>query len=608
MNLGQSDKSGNSKITALYERLSRDDEQQGDSNSIINQKSMLAEYAEKNGFANIVHFTDDGYSGGNFDRPSWKKLIEEIESGKIGTVIAKDMSRVGREYLQVGYFTEVYFKEKGVRFIAISNNIDSVNRESAEFAPFLNIMSEWYLRDASRKVKSVFKARGESGKRLTFTPIYGYVLDPNDKEKWIIDEESASIVRRIFKLTIDGKGPVEIARILSNDKIERPSYYLTTRGIVNLTRHDLSVPYAWSGNTIARIIQKPEYMGHTVNFRTSKESYKDKRPKLMPKEDWSIFENTHPPIIDSETFDLAQRCRKVVRRTDSLGEANPLTGLLFCYDCGAKLYNHRKPKATIYVNKKGYNCKRAPQDIYACSTYSLSIRKFDKKCTQHNIRTVVVRELVLDIIKSVSGFVKSNEDEFIKQVRETSNINQTATVKSHKKRIKKEQKRIDELNTLIRKIYEDNVSGKLTDKRFELLSSEYETEQTELEQSVETLQNEIDNFDADSVRADKFIEIVKRHTNFDELTPTMIHEFIEKIIVHEAVKDDGERTQRVDIYLNFIGKFDAPIPEPTPEEIAKEESKIRKRKMHREAQRRYVERQKIKEESENYSATPIIAE
>ena len=349
-------------------------------------------------------------------------------------------------------------------------------------------------------------------------------------------------------------------------------------------------------------------MGHTVNFRTSKESYKDKRPKLMPKEEWSIFENTHPPIIDSETFDLAQRCRKVVRRTDSLGEANPLTGLLFCYDCGAKLYNHRKPKATIYVNKKGYNCKRAPQDIYACSTYSLSIRKFDKKCTQHNIRTVVVRELVLDIIKSVSGFVKSNEAEFIKQVRETSNINQTATVKSHKKRIKKEQKRIDELNTLIRKIYEDNVSGKLTDKRFELLSSEYETEQSELEQSVETLQNEIDNFDADSVRADKFIEIVKRHTNFDELTPTMIHEFIEKIIVHEAVKDDGERTQRVDIYLNFIGKFDAPIPEPTPEEIAEEETKIRKRKMHREAQRRYVERQKIKEESENYSATPIIAE
>jgi len=582
------------KITALYERLSRDDELQGDSNSIVNQKRMLEDYADKNGFSNAAHFTDDGWSGGNFERPGWKRLIAEIEAGKVGTVIVKDMSRVGRDYLQTGFYTEVLFREKGIRFIAISNNIDSQNRDSGEFAPFLNIMSEWYLRDASRKVKASHRARGMDGKRLTFAPIYGYNLNTNDKNKWVIDEEAAEIVRRIFRLTIEGKGPSEIARILANDKIERPSYYLAAHGIVKLTQYDMSTPYAWSGNSIARMITKPEYMGHTVNFRTYKDSYKDKQAKEAPKEDWVIFENTHPAIVDSETWETAQRCRKTVRRTDSLGEANPLTGLVFCADCGAKMYNHRKPYPTTYVNKKGYTCNRCPKDIYACSTYSLTNRKFDRKCSQHHIRTAVLRELALDAIKSVSGFVKSNEAEFIRQVREASAVRQTETARAHKKRITKEKKRVSELNTLIRKIYEDNVSGKLTDKRFELLSGEYEREQTELEQSIQTLQVEIDSFNADSVRADKFIEIVKKFTDFSELTAPMINEFIEKIVVHEADKSSGEREQQVDIYLNFIGKFDVPMPEPTLEEIAGEEKRRRKRAQGREAQRRYAERQKQK--------------
>jgi len=582
------------KITALYERLSRDDELQGDSNSIVNQKRMLEDYADKNGFSNAAHFTDDGWSGGNFERPGWKRLIAEIEAGKVGTVIVKDMSRVGRDYLQTGFYTEVLFREKGIRFIAISNNIDSQNRDSGEFAPFLNIMSEWYLRDASRKVKASHRARGMDGKRLTFAPIYGYNLNPNDKNEWVLDEEAAEVVRRIFRLTIEGKGPSEIARILANDKIERPSYYLATRGIVKLTQYDMSTPYAWSGNSIARMITKPEYMGHTVNFRTYKDSYKDKQAKEAPKEDWVIFENTHPAIVDSETWETAQRCRKTVRRTDSLGEANPLTGLVFCADCGAKMYNHRKPYPTTYVNKKGYTCTRCPKDIYACSTYSLTNRKFDRKCSQHHIRTAVLRELALDAIKSMSGFVKSNEAEFIRQVREASTVRQDETARAHKKRITKEKKRVSELNTLIRKIYEDNVSGKLTDKRFELLSGEYEREQTELEQSIQTLQVEIDSFNADSVRADKFIEIVKKYTDFSELTAPMINEFIEKIVVHEADKSSGEREQQVDIYLNFIGKFDVPMPEPTPEEIAEEEKWRRKRAQGREAQRRYAERQKQK--------------
>lgn len=589
---------GNEKITALYSRLSRDDEAAGDSLSIVNQKAMLEKYAAQNGFSNIVHFSDDGFSGGNFERPDWKKLIEEIEKGNVATVISKDMSRVGRDYLQTGFYTEVFFREKGVRFIAVANNIDSQNKESGEFAPFLNIMSEWYLRDSSRKVKASHKARGMSGRRLTFTPIYGYKLDPNDKEKWVIDPEAAAVVRRLFALTIEGKGPVQIARILAEEKIERPSYYLHTHGIVNFSNvHDMTAPYAWSGNSIARMIAKPEYCGHTVNFRTTMESYKDKRAKENPKEDWVIFENTHEAIIDPDTWETAQRCRTVKRRTDH-GKANPLTGLVFCADCGAKLYNHRQPYPTTQINKKGYVCNRPPKDVYTCSTYNLTGRRFDRQCTNHQIRTVVLRELALDAIKSVSGFVKSNEAEFVKQVRETSEIQQEEAAKNHKRKIAKGQKRIAELNTLIRRIYEDNVNGKLTDKRFELLSQEYEQEQAELEQSILQLQTELDSFNADSARADKFIELVKKYTDFSELTPQMIAEYIEKIVVHEADKSSGERAQQVDIYLNFIGKFEVPIPEPTAEEIAAEEKAFRKREQRREAQRRYAAKQKQKQQEQ----------
>jgi len=593
---------GSEKITALYSRLSRDDETIGDSLSIQNQKAMLEKYAEQNGFSNIVHFSDDGYSGGNFDRPDWKKLIEEIEKNNVGILISKDMSRIGREYLQTGFYTEVFFREKGVRFIAIANNIDSQNKESGEFAPFLNIMSEWYLRDASRKVKASHRARGMSGKRLTFKAIYGYMPDPNDKEKWIVDSEAAEVVKRIFSLSIQGKGIVQIARILTEEKIERPSFYLYKKGIVNYAdSYDHSNPYAWGGSTIGHIIERQEYMGHTVNFRTYKDSYKDKKAKENAKEDWVIFENTHPAIIDPETWETAQRCRKTVRRTDH-GKANPLTGLLFCADCGAKLYNHRQPYPTTTINKKGYVCNRPPKDVYTCSTYNLTGRRYDRQCTNHQIRTAVLRELILDAIKSVSGFVKTNEAEFVKQVRETSAVQQIEAAKSHKKKIAKEQKRIAELNTLIRRIYEDNVSGKLTDKRFEVLSAEYEQEQTELEQSITRLQAELDSFNADSAKADKFIELVKKHTDFSELTPQMIAEYIEKIVVHEADKSSGERDQTVDVFLNFIGKFEIPMPEPTAEEIEAEEKERRKREQRREAQRRYAAKQKQKEQEQEEAA------
>jgi len=595
-----------SKITALYSRLSRDDENIGESGSIQTQKAILEEYAAKNGFANIVHFADDGWTGGNFERPDWKRLIAEIENGNVATVISKDLSRVGREYLQTGFYTEVFFREKGVRFIAIANNIDSKDQSSSEFAPFLNIMSEWYLRDASRKVKASHRARGMSGKRLTFNPIYGYVLDPNDKSKWIIDPESAEVVQRIFQLTIEGKGPCDIARIFAESKVERPTYYQHTRGIVNYENsHDLTTPYAWSGNSIARMITKPEYIGHTVNFRTTKESYKDKTSKENPKEEWAIFENTHPAIVDSETWETAQRCRETVRRRDNHGEANPLTGLVFCADCGAKLYNHRQPNPKQYIDKRGYTVNRNGKDIYECSTYNLTGRKFDRKCTSHYIRTAVIQLTALEAIKSACGAVKTNEEEFITQLREESAIRKKESAKAHKQRISQGQKRIKELDLIIKRIFEDNFSGKLSDKRFAALSEEYETEQSELEQSISKLQSELDSFTADTDRTERFIHIVNKYTDLSELTPAMITEFIDKIVVHEPDKSTGERTQKIDIFLNFIGKVEIPEPELTPQQIVDAETARKKRERCREAQRRYAIRKKEREQLEQQEQEKI---
>ena len=330
------------KITALYERLSRDDEQTGDSNSIVNQKIQLQDYAASHGFTNCIHYTDDGYSGGNFERPAWKQMIADVESGKVAVVLAKDMSRIGRDYLQTGYFTEIVFRQHNVRFIAIGNGIDSTDPTSSEFAPFMNIMNEWYLRDLSRKQKSAIRVKGESGKPTTNIAIYGYRKDPEDKYHWLIDEEAAAVVHRIYDMNVDGIGPYEIARILYEDKVETPAVYLGKKGIgFWKSKEEFPNPYNWNGYMVGQILSKQEYMGDTVNFRSHKESYKDKGSVPNPKEEWLIFENTHEAIIDRETWELVQKLRKTPRRKDSLGEANPLTGLVFCGDCGAKMYNHR---------------------------------------------------------------------------------------------------------------------------------------------------------------------------------------------------------------------------------------------------------------------------
>ena len=571
------------KITALYSRLSRDDELAGESNSITTQKRMLEEQAERLGFSNVRHFSDDGYTGTNFDRPAWKELAAEVEAGNVAVVIAKDLSRVGRDYLQTGFYTEVFFREKGVRFIAIANNIDSENQESGEFAPFLNIMSEWYARDNSRKLKAAFRAKAKSGKRSTNKHIYGYTKGGKDEPNWIVDETAAPIIRRIFQMTIEGIGPGKIARIFREEGINRPGYHMAKLGVGDHQWHEEKYKTEWNSSTVGKILSKPEYAGHTVNLRTQKDSYKDKKTTWMPKEDWLIFENTHEAIVPQETWELAQKCRRVKRRYNSMGEANPLTGLVYCADCGRRLYNSRA-RAYTTINPSGNVGKRKAQDKYTCPTYQIH----QNDCTQHYISTKTLQTLILETIRASTEFARNNEDEFMAIILEESALRQGEAVKNHKRQIAKNEKRIAELDTLFQKTYEDFAAGNLTQKRFKQLSTGYESEQGTLEVETVQLQAELEQFDKDSLRADKFLELAKRYTDFPELTAPILHEFVDKVIVHEADKSSGVRTQQVDIHLNFIGQF-TPPPDEESEAQRKQEAD---RAMWREYKRKQREKAK----------------
>lgn len=569
------------KITALYERLSRDDDLTGDSNSILNQKAYLENYAAQHGYTNIAHYTDDGWSGGNFERPDWKRMIADIEAGKVCRVIVKDMSRAGRDYLQTGFYTEVFFRQHGVHFIAIANGVDSEDQNSNEFAPFLNIMNEWYLWDQSRKVSAAYKIKGTSGKHTSTHAIYGYRKDPENKDHWIIDEEASAVVRRIYHLALEGYGQYKIAEILTRDKVECPAYYLAVRGSGSHKNNvDMTRPYDWNGNTVGAILSKPEYLGHTVNFRTSQKSYKDKRVNNAP-EDWLIFENTHEAIIDQATWERAQEIRQTVRRTDTTGEANPLTGLMFCADCGAKMYNHRNRNA------------RFLNDNYNCSAYTRTATRETRLCCSHSISTRTVRTLLLETIRTVSAYAISNEEAFRQKVLTASRLKHEADTKELKKKITKAKKRSAELDVLIKKLYESYAMGKISEHRFDILCAEYEREQAELENMIAAEQSALEAFRTDTDRADQFLALAKKYTDFTELTTPMIFEFVDKILVHAPEKIDGERTMEIDIYLKFIGKFDIPMPEPTPEELAEMEAQRKKRAANREKYYRKKERQKL---------------
>ena len=577
-------KQAEQRITALYERLSRDDELVGESNSIVNQKAYLEGYAAQHGFLNCVHYTDDGWSGGNFDRPSWKQLVADVEAGKVGTVLVKDMSRIGRDYLQTGYFTEVLFRQHDVRFIAIANNVDSDDPGSNEFTPFMNIMNEWYLRDQSRKVRAAVQLKGRSGKPITTNAPYGYKKDPEDHNHWLIDEEAAAVVRHIFHLSIEGHGPYEIANILMHEKVETPGYYFSKRsGDAGQGNGSPEHRYDWHGGTVLNILSKQEYMGHTVNFRTRKVSYKSKKKVDNPPEEWVIFENTHEAIVDADTWHLAQHEKGTKTRIDSVGLANPLTGLMFCADCGAKMYNSR------HRNERNNDASGLHFDTYNCSTYSNTRIRETRICSNHHISTQAVRTLLLEAIRKIAQYAIADPKAFAQQIRAEAQIQHEAAAKELKRRLAHDRKRCAELDGLFQKLYESYATGKITEKRFDMMAANYETEQTELEQRIADGQQELDTYLQDEDRIDKFLELTKRYTDFSELTTPMIKEFVEKIVVHAPDRSTGQRTQQVDIYFKFIGQFNIPeeIEQLSPEEqIARDELEAKRAEYRRKYQRR----------------------
>ena len=555
----------NEKITALYERLSRDDfgkddDQQRESNSISNQKAMLEEFAARQGFTNIVHFTDDGISGTCFDRPGFLAMMKEVEAGNVEYLCIKDMSRMGRDYLKVGQIMEI-LRQRGVRLIAINDGVDSA-RGDDDFTPFRNIMNEYYARDTSRKIRSTFQSKGKSGKHLTGTVIYGYLWN-EARDQWLVDPEAAEVVKRIFSMTIDGYGPYQIASKLKSEKVLIPSAYLAQHGEgVNKNKTFKDV-YGWGSSTICNILEKREYLGHTINFKTRKH-FKDKKSHYVPEDEWTIFENTHEPIIDQQTFDLVQKIRGNVRRyPDGWGEAAPLTGLLYCADCGGKMYVHRTN-----------NGKRISQ--YTCSQYSKV--PVGKLCTtQHRINEDVVLSLVSEMLKAIAEYAKHDRAEFVRVVQEAQSSQQTAEVRKQRTRLATAKQRVSELEVLLCKIYEDNILGKLSDSRYATLDAQYEKEQSELTAEISALEKAVKSYEKHEKDADRFIALIDKYENFDKLTIAMLNEFIEKILVHERDRKGSiQTTQEVEIYFNFVGRFVPPAfgeVELTPEEL----EEIRKR-------------------------------
>ena len=582
------------KITALYERLSRDDDQQGESNSIANQKAQLESYAAQQGFPNPVHFTDDGISGTRFDRPGFMALMKEVEAGNVGYLCIKDMSRLGRDYLKVGQIMEI-LRQKGVRLIAVNDGVDSA-RGDDDFTPFRNIMNEYYARDTSRKIRSTFQAKGKTGKHLTGTVIYGYLWNET-RDQWIVNKEAAEVVKRIYQMTIDGLGPYQIAKKLSEEQVLIPSAYLAQHGEgvnKNKTFKDI---YGWGSSTVVEILKKREYLGHTVNFKTRKH-YKDKKSHYVSEDEWTIFENTHEAIIDQQTFDLVQKIRSNVRRyPNGWGETAPLTGLLYCADCGGKMYVHRTN-----------NGKRISQ--YTCSQYSkVPVGVLCK--TQHRINESVVLELISELLKAIAEYASHDRAEFIRVVQEAQDSQQTAAVRKKKTRLATAKNRLKELEVLLCKIYEDNILGKLPDSRYATLDAQYGKEQSELTEEISSLEASLSAFEKNKKSAEIFISLIDKYQSFDNLTITMLNEFIDKILVHERDrKGSTQTTQEIEVYFNFVGRFVPPAfgeVELTPEELEelrkREERKDRlhqnylKRKANGK-QKEYEERTKAKKKAE----------
>ena len=526
------------EITALYCRLSQDDKQEGDSNSIINQKKILKKYALDRGYTNIQFYIDDGVSGTTFNRAGFQSMIADVEAGKVKRVIVKDMSRLGRDYLQVGMYTEIFFPEHDVQFIAVNDGVDS-NQEDNEFTPFRNIINEWYAKDTSKKIRAVKRSKGMAGEHIGSHPPYGYMKNPENKKEWIIDEEAAEVVREIFRLCVGGYGPTRIAHILTERKILCPTYYALEKGGKPRTALPAD-KYTWNGPVVAKILDRMDYLGHTVNFKTHVKSYKVHKTIYNSPDQWKVFEGTHEAIIDKETFEIVQKIRAGKRRPTRMGEMPMFSGLLYCADCGRKLSFHRKAD------------EPAEKHHYLCENY----RSNTANCTMHYIRNVVVERIVLENLKEVIQYVSNYEDEFVQMIMDSDMRQRNRELAQKKKRLAEIQKRIGELDTIFQRIYEDNIIGKLSDERFMKMSKGYEDEQHTLQTEANEIQSELQQEEKKSVDVKRFLAIVKKYTDLTELTPEILREFIDKIIVHAPDKSSGRRLQEIEIIYNHIGEFD----------------------------------------------------
>ena len=526
------------KITALYERLSRDDDNAGDSNSIVNQKKYLESYAQQRGYTNCRHYTDDGWSGGNFERPAWKQLIADIEAGKVAHVIVKDMSRAGRDYLQTGFYTEVFFRQHGVHFVAIANGVDSDDQNSNEFAPFLNIMNEWYPRDTSKKVRVSLRQRGTSGKHMGKPP-YGYRCDPEDKDHWILDEEAAQVVKLIFDLCIDGKGPEQIARILEEKQI------LTTRALYAKRKKKPMPerPYHWGNQSIVAILERQEYTGCTCNFKTYSKSYKLKKRIPNEPEDMFYLPDTQEAIVSQAQFDRVQELRKNKRRPVKAERQGLFSGLLFCADCGSKLH---------FATSKRFEGK---QDCYVCCHYKSN----RGTCTAHYIREDVLREIVLERIRAVNEYIRDDVDAFQEEWLQCRRTDQERSIRDDKKKVEQAKKRLFDLDVIISWLYEDYVLGNLSQDRYKKMSADYEAEQERLKLEIEVIEEWVEQREEMNDGLDAFIVLTQKYVDVEELTQTIVNEYIKKIVVYAPDKSSGKRTQKVKIYFNFVDDVDIPI-------------------------------------------------
>lgn len=554
-------KKSDTKITALYCRLSRDDEQQGESDSITHQKSILEKYAKENGFKNYRFFVDDGWSGVTFTRPAFSEIMELGEQGMIDNLIVKDHSRLGRNRLIVGQLLEEEFDRMGIRYIAIMDNIDTAKGLS-DLVPMQDLFNEWHAKNTSQKVRNVFKNKGMSGEPLTTNPPYGYMKSPDNPKEWIIDEPAAEVVRKVFALCVEGNGPTQIAKKLTAAKIPTPREYWHSQG--KATGNLPKIPGKWVQTAIADILERQEYVGDTVNFRSTTKSFKNKTKIDLPREDWKIFEDTHPAIIDRETFALVQELRRHKRRPTREGKVSMFSGMMFCKDCGSKMY---------YCTAKDFTHN---QNWFTCSKSRLN----KEQCSGHFIREVYVEAAVLESMKRVFWYVQAYEKLFAEQMLEKSTEDQKKEVASKRRELEKGKRRLMELDGLFRRIYEDMVAGRLSEERFNMLSENYDAEQAKLKERLPLLETEVNATYKQTDDLEKFITKVKQITEVTKLTPELVHEFIERIDVYKPYRENGKRIQQVDILYNGVGVIRLPNAEEMEElfqkHIAKEKRNTKK--------------------------------